>query len=434
MGGGEASPRGRECPVLRHHLRHRGHSGQQTKAMREGKAIGRSPATPEGPPREVGDPAAASEAPSRAAPRGPTARPRSAPPGSRLPAACPPGRTKTRWPPGPAPSGLRETPRRAAKLGPCRPLPALRRSCPEPWAARAALPRPPTAALPSARPQGAPAGARARAASRPRRRPAASGAACTGAAAGQGSLAASPRPPLSSMLASPGAPHGQKRDTAPLLPPGRLATGSPRRSQRERLDQGCPPRPSQLAPSLSPSLRGKRRAGPRTQPRAGHPAPPPGRQRAPGPISSAPPAPLLPSSEAAQLPAGERERSHGGPLPTCVRPARPSQGRPGPSLRYAPRGGSCRSPGSGAAPAAAAGPGPPLLPLAAGSSQPRAVGSFAGWNNGAPEPGREGPKGEPGWALRRSAPPPLLKSYRPPPSRCHSAQPPPPSVGWKPRA
>lgn len=74
-------------------------------------------------------------------------------------------------------------------------------------------------------------------------------------------------------------------------------------------------------------------------------------------------------------------------MPTCVSPARSGQafhGRPGPQLRYAPRGGSRNSPGSGAAPAATAGPGPPLLPLHTGSMQPRAVGSLAVSNNGAP--------------------------------------------------
>lgn len=47
--GAEASLRGGKCPALGHHLRRSGHSGLQTKAMRERKVIGRSPATPEGP-------------------------------------------------------------------------------------------------------------------------------------------------------------------------------------------------------------------------------------------------------------------------------------------------------------------------------------------------------------------------------------------------
>lgn len=185
-----------------------------------------------------------------------------------------------------------------------------------------------------------------------------------------------------------------RRPPCSLLPAPPMARGEPR-------PLSCLPGGSTLAPPAGASKSGSipaARLGPRSSP--------PTRKTASGPKNPAPhrassfsrptagPRPRLlstarPSRFHRRKPHNSRPGKGRGAmaalcLPACARPgqARPSQGRPGPRLRYAPQGGSCRSPGSGAAPAA--GPGPPLLPLATGSSQPRAVASLCGSNNGAP--------------------------------------------------
>ncbi|XP_054041716.1 basic salivary proline-rich protein 4-like [Rissa tridactyla] len=381
--------------------------------MREEKVIASSPATPQGPPSEVGHPAAAS----RAAPHGSAARPRSAPPHRRLPAARGEG-TNTPSPPGPAPSAPWETPPTGGNL-----LPAARFLLG--GDSSAGRPRP-LSLCPFPGPP--PGGARARAASRPRRRPSASGAACTGAAAGQGSPAASPRPPLSSMLASPGAPHGQKRATAPS-PASRAAR---RWLPPQEPARAARPRAARLGPRSSPPSAENAERAREPSPAPGIQRPPPrGRRRAAGPISSAPPAPSFHLRKPHNSrPAKGRGAMAGLCLPACARPGLP---RAAPARDCATRHGEL--------PAAAQGRGLLLRPrrgLGRRSSRwPLAPRSPARWgglrsNNEGPEPGREGRREN--RAGRRSAPPPPLKSCRPPPSRCRSAQPPPPSVGWKPRA
>jgi len=175
------------------------------------------------------------------------------------------------------------------------------------------------------------------------------------------------------------------------------------------------------------------------QPCAGHPASC-DRQRSPGPIFSVPPppSPLSPqSSEAAQLPAGENgeEPWRASAYLRAPGPARPGLPRAAPARDCATAHGEVR--------AAAQGRGLLLRPrrgLGHRSSRwPPAPRSPARWARSpartmGPRTGQGGARGEPGWALHRSAPPPLLKSSQPPPSHCRSAQPPPPSVGWKPRA
>lgn len=90
-------------------------------------------------------------------------------------------------------------------------------------------------------------------------------------------------------------------------------------------------------------------------------------------------------------------------LPACVRLGGPGLPRPEPAC--AARCASCRSPRSGAAPAAAAGPGPPLT--AAGSRQPhaeRSPAALGGSEQWAPKrAGRGAERSRVGAAPRRSA-------------------------------
>lgn len=307
--------------------------------------------------------------------------------------------------------GTRETSRAAAKLSPRRPLSAPGRPDPDSHPLILCRPRRSLAG----RPQGARAGPPARSAI---------GAACTGAALWQCFQGHRRRPARSLPPAPPTARSGA---AAALGPPGRLRTGSPRRSAREQLD-----RTAHLGPGESLPLS----AEDRERARGASPAPGihPPRDSQRGRISSAPPAPLL-AFISGSCTAPGRQREPWRPLPTCGAwgPAGPAL--PGPPTARglaAPRGAyrcSYRSPGSRAA--AAAGPGrPPLLLPASRCSRrglarsaARTMGSGPRW-----EGRRENLSG------RRAAPPPTPKSCRPPPSRRRSAQPPPPAVGWKPRA
>lgn len=239
----------------------------------------------------------------------------------------------------------------------------------------------------------------------------AGGAACTGAAPGQGSLAASLRPSLSSTLASPGAPHGRRRAKAALRsPPARhgLPPQEPARAARPRLagwPAGRQPRPS----PFPPSLRGK-------QLRAPYLAPPHTRS-----ISGRRTTPVRRVGK----------RSHGGPPPTCVRPAR--RARPSPAracvrraVRFVPQPavGSC-SRGRGGAWAAAHCRRLPATPRGTLSRRPRRLRTMG------PEAGREG-RGEKQGG--RCAAPLRRRRSSPADRRHHAARPPPPAVGWKPRA
>lgn len=413
--GGGASLRGAKCPALTHHRRRSGHSGQQTKAVREGKVIARRPATRGAAKRGRG-------------PHDGEAAPGGSPRSGHKPTLCAarqrvPHRLPShayKHPLVPGPSTLR-TPGNTSSGGEtCSQPPASGSAAILAPAVRTALPRPPTAALPLPAPTVLPwepgpalppaLGAGPPLAARPAQVPLPAEAPSHVPKAAAVLHARFPRRP-------PWPRHSHGRSQASWAARRWLPPQEPARAAQHRLPASA---------FAAPSFRGKQRAGLRTQARLGHPFPP-GRQGpgAPSPQHRPPP---LPSSEPTQLLAGERERDHGGPLLTCVRPSRPSH-------RAAPARG-CATPHREVR-AAAQGRGLQARQgLGRRSSRwPPAPRGHAQW---AHSPDRTiGPRtreGEPEWALRRSAPPPLPNSSRPPPSCCRSAEPPPPSVGWKPRA
>lgn len=216
---------------------------------------------------------------------------------------------------------------------------------------------------------------------------------------GRRSLAVLPRPPPPPCtIASPGAPHGPERSRGRSWAARAAPHWLPPQERAGAARPHCPPRPRRIPPSLG----GGQGAGPRSQPGAGNP--PPSRLAA-GPHFL----------RTARPPSGFHLRQLHSSRPAkgamaasaylrCVGPGRPSPPRAphGPRSRCAPRGvpllvpqprvaGSCRG---GAWAAAAALAGFPLLP-------PRAC-SLCRSNNGV-RTTLGGAQGEPEWAPRRSA-------------------------------
>lgn len=219
--------------------------------------------------------------------------------------------------PSPEKAAFRTAPcaRKSARGAPSSAPREARRAAPPPAPRRPTSRRPaprPAAALPPSAP-GAAAGAR------PELPPAPGAGAGRAARPAQAPLPANApwqrprgrrRPPRS----LPPAPPTAGGEPRPRSAPRRLGTGSPRRSQRERLDAGRPTRPS----PFPPSFRGK-------QPHAPHPA-----------------LPLPPHARSVSgchtTPVRRVGRSNRGePLPTCARPARPA--RPSPARAYVRRAG-----------------------------------------------------------------------------------------------